>query len=79
MLAQYPENVAEAVEAAVFLHGLAGDYAAMAQDEHTVLATDTVAHLWRAFRERVSDEDGFTWIAGMAARESRRGGRERNA
>jgi NAD(P)H-hydrate epimerase len=75
VLAQYPENVAEAVEAAVFLHGLAGDYAALAQEEHTVLATDTVAHLWRAFRERVTDEDGFTWIAGMAER----AGSERNA
>jgi NAD(P)H-hydrate epimerase len=78
-VAQYPEHVAGAVEAAVFLHGLAGDYAALAQDEHTVLAMDTVAHLWRAFRERVTDEDGFTWIAGMAARDSRTGGSEKNA
>jgi NAD(P)H-hydrate epimerase len=69
MLAQYPERVAEAVEAAVFLHGLAGDFATLAQDEHTVLATDTVAHLWQAFRARVEDEDGFTWMAGLAARE----------
>ena len=35
------------MEAAVFLHGLAGDFACLAQDEHTVLATDTVGHLWR--------------------------------
>src|SRR6185437_12454468 len=68
MLAQYPERVAEAVEAAVFLHGLAGDFATLAQDEHTVLATDTVDHLWQAFRARVEDEEGFTWIAGLAAR-----------
>jgi NAD(P)H-hydrate epimerase len=77
MLAQYanektgtltPENVAEAVEAAVFLHGLAGDFACVAQDEHTVLATDTVGHLWEAFRARVVDEDGFVWIAGAAAK-----------
>ncbi len=66
MLAQYPDRVAEAVEAAVFLHGLAGDFACLAQDEHTVLATHTVAHLQRAFRARVADEDGFTWIAGTA-------------
>jgi NAD(P)H-hydrate epimerase len=66
MLAQYPENVAEAVEAAVFLHGLAGDFACLAQDEHTVLAMDTVGHLWEAFRARVTDTDGFTWIAGTA-------------
>jgi len=67
MLAQYPEDVARAVEAAVFLHGLAGDYATLAQDEHTVLATDTVNHLWQAFRARVTDADGLTWIAGTAA------------
>ncbi len=66
MLGQYPDRVAEAVEAAVFLHGLAGDFACLAQEEHTVLATDTVAHLARAFRARVCDEDGFTWIAGTA-------------
>ena len=66
MLAQYPGHVAEAVEAAVFLHGLAGDFACLAQDEHTVLATDTVAHLQTAFRARVTDADGFTWIAGTA-------------
>ena len=64
MLAQYAEDVAAAVEAAVFLHGLAGDFAARAQEEHTVLAMDTVAHLWQAFRARVRDADGFTWIAG---------------
>jgi hydroxyethylthiazole kinase-like uncharacterized protein yjeF len=62
-----PENVASAVEAAVFLHGLAGDFACVAQDEHTVLATDTVDHLWRAFRVRVTDEDGLTWVAGLVA------------
>jgi hydroxyethylthiazole kinase-like uncharacterized protein yjeF len=67
MLAQYPDNVADAVEAAVFLHGLAGDFACLAQDEHTVLATDTVGHLWQAFRARVEDADGLTWIAGTAA------------
>ena len=67
MLAQHPEDVAQAVEAAVFLHGLAGDFAVLAQDEHTVLATDTVGHLWKAFRSRVIDKDGFTWIAGGAA------------
>jgi NAD(P)H-hydrate epimerase len=67
MLAQYGSDVARAVEAAVFLHGLAGDFATLAQDEHTVLATDTVNHLWQAFRARVTDEDGLTWISGTAA------------
>lgn len=70
MLAEHPDNVAAAVEAAVFLHGLAGDFAVRAQDEHTVLATDTVAHLWQAFHSRVTDADGFTWIAGTATNET---------
>ena len=64
MLAQHAEDVASAVEAAVFLHGLAGDFAVRAQDEHTVLATDTIGHLWEAFGSRIADPDGFTWIAG---------------
>lgn len=80
MLAQYAnaktgtltaETVAKAVEAAVFLHGLAGDFACAAQDEHTVLATDTVGHLWEAFRARVVDADGLTWISGTATAQSR--------
>ncbi|HTF68187.1 MAG TPA: NAD(P)H-hydrate dehydratase, partial [Edaphobacter sp.] len=65
MLAQYPDDVARAVEAAVYLHGLAADFAARAMDEHTVLATDTVMHLSDAFRYRVKDEDGLTWISGL--------------
>jgi hydroxyethylthiazole kinase-like uncharacterized protein yjeF len=65
MLAQFPDDVAQAVEAAVYLHGLAGDFAAHAMDEHTVLATDTVTHLSDAFRYRVKDADGLVWIAGL--------------
>jgi hydroxyethylthiazole kinase-like uncharacterized protein yjeF len=65
MLAQYPADTGAAVEAAVFLHGLAADFAARAVDEHTVLATDTVTHLSDAFRYRVQDEDGLTWICGL--------------
>ncbi len=53
MLAQYPVDAGTAVEAAVYLHGLAADFAAHAMDEHTVLATDTVTHLSDAFRYRV--------------------------
>ena len=73
MLAQYARSgaaadVVRAVEAAVFLHGLAGDYATVAQEEHTVLATDTVRHLSEAFRARVMDADGLVWLVGMAAR-----------
>jgi NAD(P)H-hydrate epimerase len=69
MLAQFPDNVAEAVEAAVYVHGLAGDFAAHAMDEKTVLATDTVQHLSDAFRYRVRDEDGLTWVCGLRQRE----------
>jgi NAD(P)H-hydrate epimerase len=65
MLAQFPDDAARAVEAAVYLHGLAGDFAAHAMDEHTVLATDTVAHLSDAFRYRVKDTAGLTWICGI--------------
>ena len=67
MLAQYPADPGKAVEAAVFLHGLAGDFACLDQEEHTVLATDTVAHLAAAFHNRVIDADSLTWITGTAA------------
>ena len=72
MLAQFPKDVARAVEAAVALHGLAADCcvtgnggADRAMDEHTVLATDTLAHLSDAFRYRAKDTDGLTWICGL--------------
>ena len=65
LLAQFPNDVARAVEAAVALHGLAADFAARAMDEHTVLATDTLAHLSDAFRYRAKDADGLTWICGL--------------
>ena len=71
MLGQYGDDVAAAVEAAVYLHGLAADFAVVGEDgrpgrdEHTVLATDTVAHLSDAFRYRVRDEDGGMWICGV--------------
>jgi len=65
MLAQYPAEAGAAVEAAVFLHGLAADFAVRAMDEHTVLATDTVTHLSDAFRYRVRDQDGLTWVCGL--------------
>lgn len=61
MLAQYKDNVAGAVEAAVWLHGAAADAAILEQDEHTLLATDTLAHLTQAFRRPIW-HDGFTWL-----------------
>jgi ADP-dependent NAD(P)H-hydrate dehydratase / NAD(P)H-hydrate epimerase len=64
MVAQYPDRVEDAVNAAVYLHGRAADYAIRGQDEHTLLATDTVAHLWRAFRFRAQDKAGYVWLQG---------------
>ncbi len=64
-VAQYPENVADAVNAAVYLHGLAADIAAHRMEQHTVLATDTVKHLSDAFRYRTRDADGFEWLCGL--------------
>jgi len=64
-LAQHPDHPGEAVEAAVYLHGLAADFALREQDEHTLLATDTVGHLFRAFRFRQRDEAGYVWLQGI--------------
>ncbi len=71
MLAQYardltPDSVARAVEAAVYLHGLAADLAVIEQDEHTLLATDTISHLCNAFRYRFKDKGGYLWIQGFS-------------
>ena len=65
MIGQYPEQPAEAVEAAVYLHGLAGDFAVRWQDQHTMLAMDTVAHLYEAFRFRTEDPGGYVWLQGL--------------
>ena len=46
LLAQYPHDPAQAVEAAVYLHGLAADLAVREGDEHTLLATDCLGN-WR--------------------------------
>ena len=64
-VAQHRAQAKQAVEAAVYLHGLAADLALDEQDEHTLLATDTVAHLARAFRFSAEDEAGYTWREGM--------------
>ena len=65
MLAQHPENVADAVNVAVYLHGLAADFAVREQDEHTLLASDTISHLFNAFRFRFKDPDGYVWMQGQ--------------
>ncbi|MGB7135575.1 MAG: NAD(P)H-hydrate dehydratase, partial [Acidobacteriaceae bacterium] len=65
LLAQHPGQPETAVEAAVYLHGLAADFALREQDEHTLLATDTVGHLFRAFLFRPQDEAGYVWLEGL--------------
>lgn len=65
MIAQYPGDISHAVNTAVYLHGLAADFALREQDEHTLLATDTIAALFRAFRFRPEDKDGYVCIQGI--------------
>ena len=50
LIAQNPERIAEAVIAAVHLHGLAGDVARESMGEHSLVATDLVKALPEAFR-----------------------------
>ena len=70
LLAQYPAEAARAVEAAVYLHGLAADLAVREADQHTLLATDTLAHLSRAFRFRLRGPNGYVWLQGLPAEPS---------
>jgi NAD(P)H-hydrate epimerase len=58
-------HLAQAVEAAVYLHGLAADFAVRDQDEHTLLVTDVIASLWKAFRYRSQDKAGYVWLQGL--------------
>ncbi|MDR3753083.1 MAG: NAD(P)H-hydrate dehydratase [Terracidiphilus sp.] len=71
LLAQYPHDPAHAVEAAVYLHGLAADLAVRETDEHTLLATDCLAQLSRAYQSRlhrfeVGGKNGYVWLQGIA-------------
>jgi hydroxyethylthiazole kinase-like uncharacterized protein yjeF len=50
LIAQNPEHIAEAVIAAVHLHGLAGDVARESMGEHSLVATDLIRALPEAFR-----------------------------
>jgi hydroxyethylthiazole kinase-like uncharacterized protein yjeF len=65
LLAQYPAEPARAVEAAVYLHGLAGDLAVREADEHTLLATDSLCQFSRAFRFRTRGSNGYLWLQGL--------------
>ena len=70
LLAQYPDDPARAVEAAVYLHGLAADLAVREGDEHTLLATDSpcvscpgvpIAHCIVLKR---GGKNGYVWLQG---------------
>lgn len=64
LLAQYQNETARAVEAAVYLHGLAADLAVSEVDEHTLLATDSLREFSRAFRFRSRRPNGYVWLQG---------------
>jgi NAD(P)H-hydrate epimerase len=64
LLAQHPAKPTQAVEAAVYLHGLAADLAVQDADEHTVLATDSLAYLSRAFRFHYRGANDYLWLQG---------------
>jgi NAD(P)H-hydrate epimerase len=65
LMAQHPAHVAQAVEAAVYLHGLAADMAVRAGDEHTLLATDSIPQFSRAFRFRSGGQNRYVWLQGL--------------
>jgi hydroxyethylthiazole kinase-like uncharacterized protein yjeF len=67
LLAQFKDDPARAVEAGVFLHGLAADLAVREMDEHTLLATDTLTQFSRAFSFHSRTENGYVWLQGMPA------------
>jgi hypothetical protein len=51
------------------LHGLAADLAVQEGDEHTLLATDCLAQLPRAYKSRqnsfeVGGKSGYVWLQG---------------
>ncbi len=71
LLAQFPNDSARAVEAAVYLHGLSADLAVWDSDEHTLLATDCLPYLSQAFRFSSRGRNGYVWIQGLPAEAAR--------
>jgi len=70
LLAQHPAEPARAVEAAVYLHGLAANFAVRDADEHTLLATDSLSQLSQAFRFRSDGQTGYLWLQGLPREEA---------
>lgn len=61
MIAQHPKQSFQAVLAAVYLHGVAGDIAREAMGEHSLVATDLIRGLPEAFR-RVRALAAEKWV-----------------
>ncbi|MDR3792019.1 MAG: NAD(P)H-hydrate dehydratase [Terracidiphilus sp.] len=76
LAAQYPDELGRAVEAAVFLHGLSADLTVGRGEEHTLLATDSLRKLGRAFEYspwgdfRRSGPSGYVCLVGHARRKT---------
>jgi NAD(P)H-hydrate epimerase len=72
LMAQHPAEAGRAVEAAVYLHGLAADLAVLRGDEHTLLATESLRKLGRAFQFhpgrpfRTNGLTGYVCLVGAA-------------
>ena len=63
LIAQNPDRIADAVIAAVHLHGLAGDVARESMGEHSMVATDLLTALPEAFRRtRQAAQDQLVYI-----------------
>jgi ADP-dependent NAD(P)H-hydrate dehydratase / NAD(P)H-hydrate epimerase len=72
LVAQFPDDVQHAVEAAVYLHGLAADLVVGEGNEHTLLATDCLGKLAQAFSSRAhrfysGAGKGYVWLQGGTA------------
>ncbi len=70
LLAQYPTQASAAVEAAVYIHGLAADFAVRDSDQHTLLATDSLPQFSRAFGFRFRTLNRYVWLQGLTAESS---------
>ena len=66
LLAQYPGEPARAVEAAVYLHGLAGDLAVRSANEHTLLATDSLQPAFSGLSLSLARSKRVSLVAGDA-------------
>jgi NAD(P)H-hydrate epimerase len=70
LIAQYPKEEGRAVEAAVYLHGLAADLAVRAGNEHTCLPTDSLTKLSQAFRFQIRGSNEYLWLQGLPQKAS---------